>query len=54
MSCPVCFTGDDPVVRESLNAGNGGFYNLGLDFRHYQKLYKNIIWANRLAGAHSG
>jgi hypothetical protein len=37
-----------------LNAGNGGFYNLGLDFRHYQKLYKNIIWANRLAGAHSG
>ncbi len=23
MSCPVCFTGDDPVVRESLNAGIG-------------------------------
>jgi hypothetical protein len=21
MSCPVCFGGDDPVVRESLNAG---------------------------------
>jgi hypothetical protein len=21
MSCPVCFSGDDPVVRESLTAG---------------------------------
>ena len=23
MSCPVCFGGDDPVARESLNAGIG-------------------------------
>ena len=23
MSCPVCFSGDDPVVRESVNAGIG-------------------------------
>jgi hypothetical protein len=23
MPCPVCFGGDDPVVRESLNAGIG-------------------------------
>jgi hypothetical protein len=23
MACPVCFTGDDPVVRESLTAGIG-------------------------------
>lgn len=23
MSCPVCFGGDDPVVRESLTAGIG-------------------------------
>lgn len=23
MSCPVCFGGDDAVVRESLNAGIG-------------------------------
>ena len=23
MSCPVCFGGDDPAVRESLNAGIG-------------------------------
>jgi hypothetical protein len=37
-----------------LNDGNGGFYNLGVDFRHYQKLFKNFIWANRLAAAHSG
>jgi hypothetical protein len=21
MACPVCFGGDDPVVRESVNAG---------------------------------
>ncbi|RYE24151.1 MAG: hypothetical protein EOP51_08285 [Sphingobacteriales bacterium] len=36
-----------------LNGDVGGFYNLGLDFRYYKKLYKNVIWANRLAGAHS-
>ena len=23
MSCPVCFGADDPVVRESVNAGIG-------------------------------
>jgi hypothetical protein len=23
VSCPVCFGGDDPVVRESVNAGIG-------------------------------
>lgn len=23
MACPVCFGGEDPVVRESLNAGIG-------------------------------
>jgi hypothetical protein len=23
MACPVCFGGDDPVVRESLTAGIG-------------------------------
>ncbi len=28
-------------------------YNLGLDIRNYQKLYKTIILANRLAYAHS-
>ncbi len=28
-------------------------YNIGLDFRTYQKIYKNVIWATRLAYAHS-
>jgi len=37
-----------------FNGNNGGFYNFGVDFRYYHKLYKNFIWANRLAGAHSG
>jgi len=36
-----------------LNNGNKGCYNFGLDFRTYQKLYKNFIWATRLAYAHS-
>ncbi len=36
-----------------LNNGNRSCYNLGLDIRNYQKLYKNFILANRLAYAHS-
>ena len=36
-----------------LDKGNRGCYNLGLDIRNYQKLYKNFILANRLAYAHS-
>lgn len=36
-----------------LNNGNKSCYNIGLDFRNYQKLYKNFIVANRLAYAHS-
>ena len=31
-----------------------GFYNFGYDGRTYTTLYKNIILASRLAGAHSG
>ncbi len=27
--------------------------NIGFDVRHYQKVYRNIIWANRFAGATS-
>lgn len=38
----------------ALHEGNGGFYNLGTDFRAYFKIYKNITLANRLAAAHSG
>lgn len=33
---------------------NGGFYNVGIDWRYYQKIHKNFIAAIRVAGAHSG
>jgi len=37
-----------------LSEGNkGGLYNLGTDFRYYKQLYKNTIFAARLAAAHS-
>jgi len=36
-----------------LDKSNKSCYNLGLDIRNYQKLYKTIILANRLAYAHS-
>jgi len=32
----------------------GGFYNVGMDFRYYHKIYKNLIAAVRVAAAHSG
>ncbi|RYD58221.1 MAG: hypothetical protein EOP56_04675 [Sphingobacteriales bacterium] len=37
-----------------MNNPNGGFYNFGTDFRYYKKIYKNFIFATRLAAAHSG
>lgn len=33
--------------------GNMSCVNIGLDFRYYKKLYKNFIWAHRLAYGHS-
>lgn len=36
-----------------LDHGNKSCFNIGTDIRNYQKLYKNIILANRLAYAHS-
>lgn len=36
-----------------LTGGNKSCYNIGFDFRNYQKLHKNFIWANRFAYAHS-
>jgi hypothetical protein len=36
-----------------LNNGNKYCYNFGTDFRYYAKIYKNCIWANRIAYAHS-
>lgn len=38
----------------SLSNKKGGFYNVGIDVRFYQKIYKNFIAAVRVAGAHSG
>ena len=35
------------------NQNKGGFYNFGLDFRYYKPLYKNTIFATRIAAAHS-
>lgn len=37
-----------------LNDTLGSVYNFGFDFRNYQKIHKNLIWALRVAGAHSG
>ena len=31
----------------------GGFFNFGADFRYYKRIYKNTIFALRLASAHS-
>ena len=36
-----------------LNKEHKNCYNLGLDFRNYQKIYKNFIVANRVVYAHS-
>jgi hypothetical protein len=38
----------------SISNKKGGFYNVGIDLRFYQKIYKNFIAAIRVAGAHSG
>ena len=35
------------------SSNKGGFYDFGVDFRYYQPIYKHIIFAARLAGAHS-
>ena len=37
-----------------IGSTNKSCVNVGIDARNYQKLYKNIILANRLAYAHSG
>lgn len=37
-----------------MNDNGGGVYNFGFDFRTYQPLYKNVIWALKVTGAHSG
>ncbi len=34
-----------------VNKQKSYIYVLGLDFRHYQKIHRNLIWANRLAAS---
>ncbi len=36
-----------------VNGDKQSCYNIGLDFRTYQKIYKNAIWATRVAYGHS-
>lgn len=36
-----------------LNDGAKGFFNFGYDARNYITIYKNVIFASRLAGGHS-
>jgi hypothetical protein len=37
----------------NINEKKSAIFNVGFDIRHYQKIYRNIIWANRFAGASS-
>lgn len=37
----------------NISEKKSNLYNVGFDIRHYQKVYRNIIWANRFAGASS-
>lgn len=36
-----------------VDANNQNFVVLGFDFRHYQRIHRNFIWANRIAGSTS-
>lgn len=38
----------------TMNNQTGGFYAFGFDYRLYTRIYKDVIVANRMAGAHSG
>ncbi len=33
--------------------GESDLFVVGADFRHYQKIYRNLVWANRFAGSSS-
>ena len=55
--CPVCFTGADPVARETLNAGIGVLLGvtvmvLGLFARFFVKLARRSRAAAHLVGHH--
>ncbi len=38
---------------QGFKDSSGGMYNLGLDFRYYHTIFRNSIFAVRIAGAHS-
>ncbi len=57
--CPVCFTGGDPVTRETLNAGIGVLMGvtlvvLGLFARFFIKLARRSHAAAHLVGHEAG
>lgn len=45
------FYGD---ANGTINNKTGGFYNFGFDIRYYKKIYRDMIFAVRGAGAHAG
>jgi len=38
---------------KQADVGNSGMFILGTDIRHYEKIHREIIWANRIAGGTS-
>jgi hypothetical protein len=57
--CPVCFTGGDPVARETLNAGIGVLLGvtvvvLGLFARFFLKLAQRSRASAHLVGHETG
>lgn len=38
---------------KQFNLGKSDLFVLGADFRHYQVIHRNLIWANRVAGSSS-
>ena len=52
MSCPVCFGGDDPGMRESLNAGIGVLMGVtGIVLGCFARFFVVLARRSR-AGAH--
>ena len=39
--------------QRQINKDNTNMYTFGFDFRHYTKIFKTFIWANRIAGCSS-
>lgn len=38
---------------KQVNRGKSDLFVVGADFRHYQVIHRNLIWANRIAGSSS-